>query len=115
MVIRYLLLLALGHVLFFVKYLNEIFKAMQITDYVRYIKPNFQIEENGYEFSQKSLGFLVDLLDKYTDNNVLELRRGHLDKVSDRCVVWIVEGLYKMFKYNGVPEDVLSASAFSPS
>ncbi len=91
-----------------VKYLNEIFKAMQITDYVRYIKPNFQIEENGYEFSQKSLGFLVDLLDKYTDNNVLELRRGHLDKVSDRCVVWIVEGLYKMFKYNGVPEDVLS-------
>lgn len=91
-----------------VKYLNEIFKAMQIADYMRYIKPNFQIEENGYEFSQKSLGFLVDLLDKYTDNNVLELRRGHLDKVSDRCVVWIVEGLYKMFKHNGVPEGVLS-------
>ena len=91
-----------------VKYLNEIFKAMQITDYVRYIKPNFQIEENGYEFPQKSLVFLVNLLDKYTDNNVLELRRGHLDKVSDRCVVWIVEGLYKMFKYNGVPEDVLN-------
>lgn len=91
-----------------VKYLNEIFKAMQITDYMRYIKPNFQIEENGYEFPQKSLVFLVNLLDKYTDNNVLELRRGHLDKVSDRCVVWIVEGLYKMFKYNGVPEDVLN-------
>lgn len=52
--------------------------------------------------------FLVDLLDKYTDNNVLELRRGHLDKVSDRCVVWIVEGLYRMFMYNNVPEDVLN-------
>ena len=90
------------------RYLNEIFKAMQITDYVRYIKPNFQIEKNGYEFSQKSLIFLVDLLDKYTDKNVLELRQGHLDKVSDRCVVWIVEGLYKMFKYNGVPEAVLN-------
>lgn len=91
-----------------IKYLNEIFKAMQITDYARYIKPKFQIEENGYEFSHKSLIFLVELLDKYTDNNVLELRRGHLDKVSDRCVVWIVEGLYKMFMYNGVPEDVLN-------
>ena len=91
-----------------IKYLKEIFKAMQITDYVRYIKPNFQIEENGYEFSHKSLVFLVNLLDKYTDNNVLELRRGHLDKVSDRCVVWIVEGLYRMFLYNGVPEDVLN-------
>ena len=90
-----------------IKYLNEIFKAMQITEYVRYIKPNFQIDENGYEFSCKSLVFLVDLLDKYTDNNVLELRRGHLDKVSDRCIVWIVEGLYKMFMYNEVPEDVL--------
>lgn len=91
-----------------IKYLKEIFKAMQITDYMKYIKPNFQMEENGYEFSCKSQTFLVDLLDKYTDNNVLELRRGHLYKVSDRCIVWSVEGLYKMFKYNGVPEDVLN-------
>lgn len=90
-----------------IKYLNEIFKAMQITEYVKYIKPNFRIDENGYEFSNKSLVFLVDLLDKYTDDNVLELRRGHLDKVSDRCVVWIVEGLYRMFMYNDVPEDIL--------
>ena len=64
-----------------IKYLKEIFKAMQITDYMKYIKPNFQMEENGYEFSCKSQTFLVDLLDKYTDNNVLELRRGHLHKV----------------------------------
>ncbi len=91
-----------------IKYLNEIFKAMQITDYMRYIKPNFKINANGYEFSSKSLMFLVELLDKYTDNNLLELRRGHLDKVSDRCVVWIVEGLYRMFLYNEVPEDVLN-------
>ena len=91
-----------------IKYLNEIFKAMQITEYIKYVKPNFKIDENGYEFSCKSLVFLVDLLDKYTENNVLELRRGHLDKVSDRCVVWIVEGLYKMFMYNDVPEDVLN-------
>lgn len=77
-----------------IKYLNEIFKAMQITQYAKYIKPKFQIDENGYEFSKKSLVFLVDLLDKYTDDNVLELRRGHLDKVSDRCIVWIVEGVY---------------------
>lgn len=91
-----------------IKYLNEIFKAMQITEYVKYIKPNFQIDANGYEFSNKSLVFLVDLLDKYTDDNVLELRRGHLDKVSDRCVVWIVEGLYRMFMYNDVPEDILN-------
>ena len=80
---------------------------MQITDYMRYIKPNFQIHENGYAFSHKSLEFLVKLLDKYTDNNVLELRRGHLYKVSDRCIIWIVEGLYKMFMYNDVPENVL--------
>ena len=91
-----------------IKYLNEIFKAMQITDYVKYIKPSFQMEENGYEFSSKSLEFLVDLLDKYTDRNVLELRRGHLSEVSDRCVVWIVEGLYKVFMYNGVPEETLN-------
>lgn len=91
-----------------IKYLNEIFKAMQITEYVKYIKPNFKIDENGYEFSNKSLVFLVDLLDKYTEDNVLELRRGHLDKVSDRCVVWIVEGLYRMFMYNDVPEDILN-------
>ena len=91
-----------------IKYLNEIFKAMQITEYVRYIKLSFNIDGNGYEFSNKSQVFLVDLLDKYTDENVLELRRGHLDKVSDRCVVWIVEGLYKMFMYNGVPENILN-------
>lgn len=91
-----------------IKYLNEIFKAMQITEFVRYIKPKFSIDENGYEFSSKSKVFLVELLDKYTDVNVLELRRGHLDKVSDRCIVWIVEGLYRMFMYNDVPEDVLN-------
>lgn len=91
-----------------IKYLKEIFKAMQITDYMQYIKPDFRNEENGYEFSRKSLTFLVDLLDKYTDDNVLELRRGHLSKVSDRYIVWIVEGLYKMFMYNNVPEDVLN-------
>lgn len=91
-----------------IKYLNEIFKAMQITDYARFIKPDFNSDENGYEFSYKSKGFLVDLLDKYTDDNVLELRRGHLDKVSDRCIVWIVEGLYRMFMYNGVPEESLN-------
>lgn len=91
-----------------IKYVNEIFKAMQITDYLKYIKPRFDLEENGYEFSEKSCVFLVDLLNQYTNENVLELRRGHLDKVSDRCIVWIVEGLYKVFMHNGVPKDILN-------
>lgn len=89
------------------KYLIEIFKTMQIMKYLKYVKPEFDIDANGYEFSDKSRGFLVDLLDKYTNKNILELRRGHLDKVSDRCIVWMVEGLYNMFKYNDVPEDIL--------
>lgn len=41
---------------------------------------------NGYAFSYKSSEFLVKLLDKYMDYNDLELRRGHLYKVSDRCI-----------------------------
>lgn len=91
-----------------IKYLHEIFKALQIMDYMRYIKPNFSMDENGYEFSIKSKGFLMNLLDNYTNTNVLELRRGHWDKVSDRCIVWIVEGMYKVFLYNNIPEEDLN-------
>jgi len=91
-----------------IKYIHEIFKAMQITDYLKYIKPKFDSNENGYEFSEKSRIFLVDLLNQYTTENMLELRRGHMDKISDRCIVWIVEGLYKVFMYNGVPNDILN-------
>lgn len=94
-----------------IKYLNEIFKAMQIVEYVKYIKPEFNLEANGYEFSERSRTFLVELLDQYTDTNLLELRRGHLDMVSDRCIVWIVEGLYKVFMYNDVPENILNQLA----
>lgn len=91
-----------------IKYLNEMFKALEITDYMKYIKPGFNMNENGYEFPEKSRGFLVDLFDKYTEDNVLELRRGHFDKVSDRCIVWIVEGMYRMFMNNEVPKEELN-------
>lgn len=96
-----------------IKYLNEIFKAMRLTDYMRYIKPRFDINENGYEFSAKSQTFLVELLNHYTNENILELRRGHLDKVSDRCIVWIVEGFYRIFMYNNVSEDILNQIALA--
>lgn len=90
-----------------IKYLKEIIKALQLVDYIRYIKPDFDMENNGYAFSEKSREFLVCLLDNYTSDNLLELRRGHFDKVSDRGIVWIVEGIFRMFQYNNVPDEVL--------
>lgn len=91
-----------------IKYLNEIFKALQISDYLKYVKPKFNLQENGYEFSAKSEEFLVELLDRYTENNMLEMRRGNWANISDRFIVWIVEGIYCVFQNNNVPEGVLN-------
>ena len=44
-----------------IKYLKEIIKALQLVDYIRYIKPDFDMENNGYAFSEKSREFLVCL------------------------------------------------------
>ena len=97
------------------RYLTEIFKAMQLTEYTSYLKPKLNEENMGYQFSSKSKGFLVELLNQYTSENMLELRRGHWDKVSDRFIVWIVEGLYWTFKYLDVPQNVLEKIAVEMS
>ena len=91
-----------------IKYLNAVFDALLITQYMCYIKPNFNIDENGYEFSFKDKIFLTELLANFTCTNMLELRRGHMDKVSDRFVVWIVEGMYRVFMNNDVPQNILN-------
>lgn len=90
------------------RYLSEIISTLQLSEFVKYIKPKFDINENGYEFSVKSKEFLVELLDKFTEPNVLEMRRGHWDKVSDRYIIWIVEGMYRVFMYNNIPEEDLA-------
>lgn len=90
------------------RYLSEIIKTLQLSEYVKYIKPGFDINENGYEFSVKNKEFLIELLDKYTEPNMLELRRGHWNEVSDRYIVWIVEGMYKVFENNGIPGNDLA-------
>lgn len=90
------------------RYLSEIINTLQLSEYSKYIKPGFDINENGYEFSVKSKEFLIELLDKYTEPNVLEIRRGHWDKVSDRYIVWIVEGMYRVFMNNSIPEEDLA-------
>ena len=36
------------------RYLSEIIKTLQLSEYVKYIKPGFDINENGYEFSVKN-------------------------------------------------------------
>lgn len=90
------------------RYLSEIINTLQLSEYFKYIKPKFDINENGYEFSVKSKEFLVELLDKFTEPNVLEMRRGHWDKVSDRYIIWIVEGMYRVFMYNNIPEEDLA-------
>lgn len=90
------------------RYLSEIINTLQLSEYFKYIKPKFDINENGYEFSVKSKEFLVELLDKFTELNVLEMRRGHWDKVSDRYIIWIVEGMYRVFMYNNIPEEDLA-------
>lgn len=90
------------------RYLSEIIKTLQLSEYVKYIKPGFDVNENGYEFSVKSKEFLIELLDKYTEPNMLEMRRGHWNKVSDRYIIWIVEGMYMVFKNNDIPENDLA-------
>lgn len=90
------------------RYLSEIINTLQLSEYSKYIKPGFDINENGYEFSVKSKEFLIELLDKFTEPNVLEMRRGHWDKVSDRYIIWIVEGMYRVFMNNGIPEEDLA-------
>lgn len=90
------------------RYLSEIINTLQLSEYVKYIKPKFDINENGYEFSIKSKEFLIELLDKFTEPNVLEMRRGHWDKVSDRYIIWIVEGMYRVFMYNNIPGEDLA-------
>lgn len=90
------------------RYLLEIINTLQLSEYSQYIKPGFDINENGYEFSVKSKEFLIELLDKFTEPNVLEMRRGHWDKVSDRYIIWIVEGMYRVFMNNGIPEEDLA-------
>lgn len=90
------------------RYLSEIINTLQLSEYFRYIKPGFDVNENGYEFSVKSKEFLIELLDKFTEPNVLEMRRGHWDKVSDRYIIWIVEGMYRVFMNNKIPEEDLA-------
>jgi len=90
------------------RYLSEIINTLQLSEYFKYIKPGFDINENGYEFSVKSKEFLIELLDKFTEPNVLEMRRGHWDKVSDRYIIWIIEGMYRVFMNNGTPEEDLA-------
>lgn len=90
------------------RYLSEIINTLQLSEYFKYIKPGFDINENGYEFSVKSKEFLIELLDKFTEPNVLEMRRGHWDKVSDRYIIWIVEGMYRVFMNNNIPEEDLA-------
>lgn len=90
------------------RYLLEIINTLQLSEYFKYIKPRFDINENGYEFSVKSKEFLIELLDKFTEPNVLEMRRGHWDKVSDRYIIWIVEGMYRVFMNNNIPEEDLA-------
>ena len=38
------------------RYLSEIIKTLQLSEYVKYIKPGFDVNENGYEFSVKKQG-----------------------------------------------------------
>lgn len=90
------------------RYLSEIIDTLQLSDYVKYIKPGFDINGNGYEFSVKSKEFLIELLERFTEPNVLEMRRGHWDKVSDRYIIWIVEGVYRVFMNNNIPEEDLA-------
>jgi hypothetical protein len=90
------------------RYLSEIINTLQLSEYFKYIKPGFDINENGYEFSVKSKEFLIELLDKFTEPNVLEMRRGHWDKVSDRYIIWIVEGMYRVFMNNKIPKEDLA-------
>lgn len=89
------------------RYLSQIINTLQLSEYFKYIKPGFDINENGYEFSVKSKEFLIELLDKFTEPNVLEMRRGNWDKVSDRYTVWIVEGMYRVFMNNNIPKEDL--------
>lgn len=72
------------------------------------MKPEFNLQENGYEFSVKSKEFLVELLDRYMENNMLEMRRGNWANISDRFIVWIMNGIYSIFQNNNVLEDVLN-------
>ncbi|MBN1035094.1 hypothetical protein DWC20_05955 [Clostridium botulinum] len=86
------------------RYLKKILEALTISEYERFLKPGFDTTANGYEFSVKDMAFLKELLHSYTSNSMLELRRGHMENVPDRFVVWIVEGMYKVFLNNDIPD-----------
>lgn len=87
------------------RYLKKILEALTISEYERFIKPGFDATANGYEFSVKDMAFLKELLYLYTSNSMLELRRGHMENVPDRFIVWIFEGMYKVFLNNGIPDN----------
>jgi len=90
------------------KYFKMILKVLGIETYVYLLQPQKGTGETTYYFSEKSLDFLVELLNRYTDDNMLELRRGHLENVSDGFMVWLYEGFSRVFIYRNVSDKDLS-------
>ncbi|GAA0092103.1 hypothetical protein UT300009_21320 [Paraclostridium bifermentans] len=89
------------------RYFREILKALTISNYEQYLKCEFNNKNSAYQFCKKDALFIEEILKNFTHKNMLNLRRGNLDKVPDRFITWIVEGMYSIFKNNNVPETVL--------
>lgn len=97
------------------QYLKKILEALTIRKYEKFLKPGFDITSNGYSFNVKDMEFLKELLNSFTEKQMLELRRGHMENVPDRFLVWIVEGMYKVFLNNNVPNEDINKIAMCMS
>ncbi|WP_307992512.1 hypothetical protein [uncultured Clostridium sp.] len=93
------------------EYLIEILEVMGLKGKNKYLKGGHS-SKGKYKFLEEDKEFIIEMLMEFKAK-MIPLRTANYREADDEFVVWLSEGLIKLFKHNNVPDDKLNEFSYA--